>query len=113
MLSLLRKSAAQGKAASEEFRKNGREDLAGKEEEQVRVLEEYAGGVEVVGVQEIREKVVGVVDGLRGAAGDGKLQMGDVLKAVFGPEVWGERNVERGEVVRVVKEVLGEQGKSA
>jgi len=41
------------------------------------------------------------------------LQMGDVLKAVFGPEVWGERNVERGEVVRVVKEVLGEQGKSA
>lgn len=113
MLSLLRKSAAQSKAASEEFRKNGREDLAGKEEDQVRVLEEYAGGVEVVGEGEIRGVVEGVVRELRADKGEGKVQMGDVLKAVFGKEVFGERNVERGEVARVVKEVLAEEGKSS
>ncbi|TVY52847.1 Altered inheritance of mitochondria protein, partial [Lachnellula suecica] len=62
MLSLLRKSSAQGKTASEEFRKNGREDLAAKEEAQVGILEEYAGGVEVVGEGEIRGVVEGVVN---------------------------------------------------
>ncbi|TVY12497.1 Altered inheritance of mitochondria protein 41, partial [Lachnellula arida] len=54
MLSLLRKSSAQSRAASEEFKRNGREDLARKEEDQIRVLEEYAGGVSVVGEEEVR-----------------------------------------------------------
>ena len=111
MLALLRKTSAQSRAASEEFTKNGREDLAAKEQDQIRVLEEYAGDVEVVGEEEVRRAVEGVVAALKGE--EGKLQMGDVLKAVFKPEVFGERNVERGDVARVVKEVLAEQGKSA
>jgi hypothetical protein len=57
--------------------------------------------------------VEGVVRELRADKGEGKVQMGDVLKAVFGKEVFGERNVERGEVARVVKEVLAEEGKSS
>jgi uncharacterized protein len=114
MLSLLRKSTAQSKAASEEFKRNGREDLAKKEEDQVRVLEEYAGDVAVVGEEEIRGRVEGVIVSLRGeGSGEAKLQTGDVLKAVFKPDVLGEKNVERGEVARVVKEVLAEQAKKA
>jgi uncharacterized protein len=114
MLSLLRKSTAQSKAASEEFKRNGREDLAKKEEDQVRVLEEYAGDVAVVGEEEIRGRVEGVIVSLRGeGSGEAKLQTGDVLKAVFKPDVFGEKNVERGEVARVVKEVLAEQAKKA
>ncbi|TVY31656.1 Altered inheritance of mitochondria protein 41, mitochondrial, partial [Lachnellula cervina] len=54
MLALLRKSSAQSRAASEEFKKNGREDLASKEEDQIKVLEEYAGDVSVVGEEEVR-----------------------------------------------------------
>ncbi|TVY38762.1 Altered inheritance of mitochondria protein, mitochondrial, partial [Lachnellula occidentalis] len=60
MLSLLRKTSAQSRAASEEFKKNGREDLARKEEDQIVVLEEYAGGVSVVGEEEVRRAVEGV-----------------------------------------------------
>ncbi|TVY85762.1 Altered inheritance of mitochondria protein, mitochondrial, partial [Lachnellula willkommii] len=59
MLALLRKSSAQSRAASEEFKRNGREDLARKEEDQIRVLEEYAGGVSVVGEEEVRRVVGG------------------------------------------------------
>jgi uncharacterized protein YqeY len=113
MLSLVRKSAAQSKAASEEFRRNGREDLAGKEEGQVRVLEEYAGGVEVVGEGEIRDAVLNVVNALKADKGEGKVVMGDVIKKIFGDGVFGEKNVERVEVARVVKEVLVGEGKSA
>lgn len=114
MLALLRKSSAQSRAASEEFKKNGREDLASKEEDQIKVLEEYAGDVSVVGEEEVRRVVGGVVDALKGdGEGKGTLQLGDVLRVVFGPDGLGERNVERGEVARVVKEVLAEQGKGA
>lgn len=109
MLALLRKSAAQSKAAADEFRKNGREDLAGKEETQVGVLEEYVGGVEVVGGEEIRSVVEGVVAGLEGGGTEAKI--GDVLKGAFAE--FGEKNVERAEVARVVKEILADRGKKA
>ncbi|TVY31312.1 Altered inheritance of mitochondria protein, mitochondrial, partial [Lachnellula subtilissima] len=59
MLALLRKTSAQSRAASDEFTKNGREDLAAKEQDQIRVLEEYAGNVEVVGEEEVRRAVGG------------------------------------------------------
>jgi len=35
-----------------------------------------------------------------------KIQMGEVLKRVFAPELLGEKPVERGEVARIVKQVL-------
>jgi len=104
MLALLRKSANASKAASEEFKNAGRQDLADKEDLQVRIMEEYAGDVEVLGEQEIRDAVGTVVEGLRREGS--KLVMGDVLKRVFGPEVLGEKPVEKGDVARIVKEML-------
>ncbi|KAE8447811.1 hypothetical protein EG329_010205 [Mollisiaceae sp. DMI_Dod_QoI] len=104
MLALLRKSANASKAASEEFKSAGRQDLADKEDLQVRIMEEYAGDVEVLGEQEIRDAVGKVVEGLRSEGS--KLAMGDVLKRVFGPEVLGEKPVEKGDVARIVKEML-------
>lgn len=105
MLSLLRKATAQSKASSEEFMANGRSDLADKEEAQVKVLEEYAGGVETVGVEEVRGVVEGVVKGI-----EGDVKMGDVMKEVLGR--FEGKNVVTSEVARVVKDVVAARGKA-
>jgi uncharacterized protein YqeY len=104
LLALLRKSANAGRAASEEFRGAGRQDLADKEDLQVSIMEEYAGGVETLGEEEIRSAVQGVVDKLKGEGG--KVQMGKVLKRVFAPDVLGGKPVEKGEVAVMVKQLL-------
>src|SRR3978361_2371531 len=57
MLALLRRSANASKAASEEFKNAGRQDLADKEDLQVSIMEEYAGDVKVMDREEIREAV--------------------------------------------------------
>ncbi|KAM3067422.1 hypothetical protein ACMFMG_011571 [Clarireedia jacksonii] len=104
MLALIRKSANAGRAASEEFRGQGREDLAEKEEMQVKIMEEYASGVETMGEEEIRSTIKTLVDSMK--AEGAKMQMGDVLKRLFAPEVLGEKNVDKGEVAKLVKQVM-------
>jgi uncharacterized protein YqeY len=104
MLALLRKSATAGRAASEEFKVAGREDLVEKEDLQVKIIEEYARSVETMGEEEIRSTVRAVVDALESEGA--KLQMGEVLKRVFAPEVLGSKPVEKGEVAAIVKQIL-------
>lgn len=106
MLALLRKSANASRAASEEFKAAGREDLVEKEEQQLKVLEEYAGGVETVGEDEIRNTVKELVNSMKTEGVN--MQMGDVLKRVFAPGVLGGKNVEKGEVAKIVKEIMAE-----
>jgi len=106
MLALLRKSSAAAKAASEEFKGAGRQDLAEKEEEQVKIMEEYAGGVEVMGEEEVRKAVEEVVASVKTSGG--KLSMGEVLKVVFAPDNLGGKAVDKGMVSNVVKQVLAE-----
>lgn len=104
MLALLRKSASAGRAASEEFKGAGRQDLADKEDLQVKIMEEYAGCVETMGEEEVRGAVQGVVDALMSEGG--KVQMGEVLKRVFAPDVLGGKPVEKAEVASMVKQLL-------
>ena len=107
LLSLLKKRTSGDKAAEAEFREAGRGDLVAREEEQRRVLEEYAGGLEAetMGDAEVRgvmERVIGQVE-VEGA----KVQMGEVLKRLFakGGELdW--KMVERREAVRILKEAV-------
>ncbi|KFY08243.1 hypothetical protein V492_06411 [Pseudogymnoascus sp. VKM F-4246] len=106
MLALVRKNAAASKQAAEEFVEAGRQDLADKETEQMKVMEEYIGEVKTMGEEEIRKVVGEVVEGLKAEAGQAKLQMGEVLKKVFSKEVLGEKNVERSDVARIVKQLL-------
>lgn len=108
MLSLLQKTASQSKAASDEFKAAGREDLAGKEDEQVRILDEYAGSVDTIGEDEIVSTVREVIGKLKTNAEGKKLSMGDVLKQVFSPEVFGSKPVDKGEVAKVVKQAMAE-----
>lgn len=106
LLSLLRKRQAAAKAASEEFKTAGREDLVEREEGQVKILDEYAGDVEVMGVEDVREAVRSTIEQLR--AKGAEMKAGPVMKAVFaeGGSLEG-KNVERSMVPGVVKELLG------
>lgn len=108
LLSLLRKRTAAAKSAQEEFKAAGREDLVEKEQQQVEVLDEYAGCVETMGAEDISNAVQAVVDQAKAAAGNVKLNMGDVLKKVLGAGGSLEgKPVDRAEVARVVKRLLG------
>jgi uncharacterized protein YqeY len=104
MLALLRKSANASRAASEEFKNAGRQDLADKEDSQRKIMEEYASSVQTMGEDEIRAKVQSVVDAMKSEGA--KMQMGEVLKKVFSPEVLGDKPVERAEVAVIVKQLL-------
>jgi uncharacterized protein YqeY len=104
MLALLRKTANASRVASEEFKGAGRQDLADKEDLQLKIMEEYAGGVETMGEEDIRMAVKGIVEAMRNEGA--RVQMGDVLKKVFAPEALGGKPVEKGDVSKIVKEVL-------
>ena len=106
MLALLRKSANASRAASEEFKNAGRLDLSEKEENQVKIMEEYAESVEVVGQEVVTRMVKEAVEKMK--AEGSKMQMGEVLKKVFSPEVLGSKPVEKGDVAKIVKEILAE-----
>ena len=109
VLALLRKNVKQAEAASEEFRGAGRMDLVEKEEMQRGILEEYVGDVEVLGEDEIRAAARVVVEGMRGEANGERMQIGEVLKKVFAEGVLGGKPVEKGDVVKVVKQLLAEK----
>ncbi|KAK5167181.1 uncharacterized protein LTR77_007911 [Saxophila tyrrhenica] len=106
LLSILRKRAASAKQASNEFKAAGREDLVEREDGQAKVLEEYAGDVETMSEDDIRDAVSKTVAEVKAQAG-GKANMGDVLKKLLGAggELEG-KPVERAEVARIVKEAL-------
>jgi uncharacterized protein YqeY len=106
ILALLRKSASAAKAASAEFKGAGRQDLADKEDLQAKIMEEYAGDVQLMGREEIRSAVKGVLDGMRSEGA--KMQTGDIMKRIFSPELLGGKPVEKGDVVKIVKEMLAE-----
>ena len=106
MLALLRKSANASRIASAEFKGAGRQDLAEKEESQLRIMEEYADGVEMVGDEDIIAAVKGVVDKMKNEGAT--MQVGEVMKRVLAPEILGEKPVARGDVAKIVKKVLVE-----
>ncbi|KAF2159333.1 hypothetical protein M409DRAFT_30209 [Zasmidium cellare ATCC 36951] len=108
MLSLLRKRTAAAKAAGDEFKAAGREDLLEKEEAQASIFEEYAGGVETMPESDIKDAVTKVIDEVKAVA-EGKVNMGDVLKKILGPGGSLEgKPVDRSEVARIVKQALGQ-----
>jgi len=106
VLALLKKNASASRAASEEFKGAGRQDLADKEDTQLQIMEEYVGSVEVMGEQEIRTAVRGVLDAMNS---DGsQIREGDVLKKVFSADVLGGKPVEKKDVAKMVKQMMAE-----
>ncbi|KAF7195268.1 Altered inheritance of mitochondria protein 41, mitochondrial [Pseudocercospora fuligena] len=109
LLALLRKRASAAKAASEEFKAAGREDLVEKEQKQMNVLDEYAGEVETMSENDIKDAVTKAVDEAKAAAESVKVNMGEMLKKILGPGGSLEgKPVDTSEVARVVKQTLGQ-----
>ena len=104
MLAMIRRTANASRSAGKEFQEAGRQDLADKEESQVRIMEEYAESVETINEEQITESVERVVEKMKSS--EVKLQMGDVLNRVLSPDVLGDKPVERGEVARIVKRII-------
>lgn len=112
LIALLRKTQRGNEEASAEARQAGRADLVDKEQAQIKVLEEYmaSSGVEVVSEEELRTVVKGVVEAMTAAGGveGGKAKMGEVMKTLLAPGGPLEgKSVEKAQVARAVKEVVG------
>ncbi|KAF4553084.1 Yqey-like protein [Elsinoe fawcettii] len=105
LLSLLRKRTAASETAKKEFQDAGRSDLIEKEDAQLNVLQEYAGGVATWNDDQIKEAVSAVVQDMKSSGG--KVIMGDVLKRLFAPggDLDG-KPVEKAKVTVAVKQLL-------
>ena len=93
LVTLLRKSQRSCLDAAEEFKAAGREDLAGKEEEQARIAEEYVAGsgVQVLGEAELKAMVEKAVEAAKAAGVTSKAMIGDVMKRLGEADGWGVR----------------------
>lgn len=104
ILSLCRKRAVAGRAAAEQFEREGRADLKDKELAQVSVLDEYAGSVQTVSEEEILEKVS---NALKELGISGKQAKGQLMKKLLGPGgVFEGMPVEKQVVVRAVDSAI-------
>lgn len=108
ILTLLRKRAATARQASDEFKSAGRDDLVKKEEDQLDVMEEYAGDVQTMSSDDIRDVVIKTVEEVKTQqSAPGKINMGDILKKLLAPGgSLDGKPVERAEVARIVKGVM-------
>lgn len=111
LVALLRKMARASQDAAEEFRGAGRGDLEEKEQAQIKILDEYVAGsgVQDLGADDLRVIVAGVVTAMTSeGAVQGQAKMGDVMKKLLAPGGPLEgKSVEKAELAKVVKEVLG------
>lgn len=111
VLSLLRKRSAAGRVASAEFAAANRQDLKEKEDEQVSLLESYAGGVEMVSEEEVR-RTAEEMRQLMGTEGV-KVDKGSLIRRLVGEGgALADKPVDRAMVSQVVQDVLGGGGAS-
>ncbi|KAI1816896.1 GatB/YqeY domain-containing protein [Poronia punctata] len=111
LVSLIRKQARSATDARGEFAAAGRQDLVEKEDAQIRVLEGYVqgSGVEELSGEGLIKIVRDVVGKEKEKEGGGGKTIGGIMKVLLkspGGPLEG-KNVEKGELVRVVKDVLG------
>lgn len=105
LLSLLRKRATASKEASKEFAEADRSDLKEKEDAQVAVLEEYAGRVKTLSLEEVEDIIAKEIAAIKEAGT--KLDVGQVLKSLFavGGALDG-KPADRKEVAGLVKKAV-------
>jgi uncharacterized protein len=105
LLSAINQRIASTKQSVEEFGRVGRADLVESEEASLRVLEEYAGSVETMSDEEIRDVVLQAMAGLQ-EKGE-VVNTGSVMKACLkrgGP--FEGRMVTKGSVAKLVDKIV-------
>lgn len=105
LLSLIRKRVAAATEAAKQFAEENRADLKEKEEAQVAILEEYAGQIKTMSVEEMEAIVTETINSLKEAGT--KLSEGPVLKALLSKGgAFDGKPVNRGDVTQLVKKAL-------
>lgn len=105
LLSLIRKRVAAAKEAANQFAEADRPDLKEKEDAQVAILEEYAGKVETMSLEDIKAVVSQEVSKLKEAGK--KVEVGGLLKSLFAPGgALDGKPAERAEVAKIAKEAV-------
>ena len=97
--SVLQTLVKQRRDAAEQFRKGGREELAGKEEDEIRIIETYLP--EPANEEEIRAAIASAV---RETGAQGPQDMGKVMKAVR--DQLAGKTIDGKQVSTLVKETL-------
>ncbi|KAI9930227.1 hypothetical protein ASPWEDRAFT_100893 [Aspergillus wentii DTO 134E9] len=105
LLSLIRKRANASRDAARQFAEENRPDLKDKEDVQVTILEEYAGEVQTMSLEDIKDVVSQEIAKLKEAGQ--KVEIGTLLKSLFaaGGPLDG-KPAERSEVARIAKEAI-------
>lgn len=104
VLALLRKRLSGSKAASEEFAQAKRDDLKAKQDEEIAVMDEYAGQVETFAKEDISKAVEQAYESLKDTA---KINAGMLLKELLRPGgTLDGKPVEKSEVAKMVQEML-------
>ncbi|KAG2414681.1 hypothetical protein HFD88_003872 [Aspergillus terreus] len=102
LLSLIRKRAAGAKEAALQFAEADRPDLKEKEDEQATILEEYAGQVETMSLDDVQQIVSQEISKMK-ESGE-KVEIGSLLKALFAPGgALDGKPAERSEVAKIAK----------
>ncbi|KAE8146955.1 hypothetical protein BDV25DRAFT_43095 [Aspergillus avenaceus] len=105
LLSLIRKRASGSKEAAQQFAEDNRPDLKENEEKNVAILEEYAGQVETMSVDEIKQIVSQEISQLKESGK--KVDIGTLLKSLFAPGgALDGKPAERAEVAKIAKEAV-------
>lgn len=96
---------AAAKEAANQFAEADRSDLKEKEDAQVAILEEYAGKVETMSLEDIKAVVSQEVSKLKEAGK--KVEVGGLLKSLFAPGgALDGKPAERAEVAKIAKEAV-------
>lgn len=96
---------AAAKEAANQFAEADRPDLKEKEDAQVAILEEYAGKVETMSLEDIQAVVSQEVSKLKEAGK--KVEVGGLLKSLFAPGgALDGKPAERAEVAKIAKEAV-------
>ncbi|KAL6353366.1 hypothetical protein LRP88_13858 [Fusarium phalaenopsidis] len=105
LVALIRKIQKGAFDAVAEAKAAGREDLVQKEEEQIKVLDEYISnsGVQTLGEAELKALVQDAVEASKAAGVQAKAIMGDVMKRLSG--ALEGKDVDRKELAKLVKEL--------
>jgi uncharacterized protein YqeY len=105
LLSLIRKRASASKEAAQQFAEADRPDLKEKEDAQIAILEEYAGHVKTLTVEEVEAVITKEIASIKEAGK--KLEVGQVLKALFAPGgALDGKPADRKEVAGLVKKAV-------
>lgn len=105
LLSLIRKRASAAKEAAQQFAEADRPDLKEKEDAQIAILEEYAGHVKTLTVEEVEAVISKEIAAIKEAGK--KLEVGQVLKALFAPGgALDGKPADRKEVAGLVKKAV-------